>query len=293
MKIALIHELLTMKGGAERVLKILSEMFPDAPIYTLLYNEDILSDWFPPERVQGSSLQNIASRIPLPQRYNHHLYLPFFPTAVEAWDFSNFDIVLSLSSAFVHGIITNSAPKHLSYINSPARYLWDRTHEILTNAGKGILGPMRKPIASSLFHRLRVWDAEAADRADQLACSSQHVKRRVELYWGRDARVIYPPIEDFWFEGEKNNAESYYLIVSTLVPYKRIEIAIEACNALRIPLKIAGSGPDLSRLKKIAQKTAHPLEGSQVEFLGFQTENNLRDLYIHARATIFPGEEDF
>jgi hypothetical protein len=129
MKIALVHELLTMRGGAERVLKILADMFPDAPIYTLLYNEKKLGDWFSRERVRRSSISPILG-------YNHHLYLKKFPSAVEAWDFSEFDLVLSTSSAFVHGIITNSAPKHLCYVHSPARYLWDRTHDVQRDAGR-------------------------------------------------------------------------------------------------------------------------------------------------------------
>jgi len=281
MKIALVHELLTMRGGAERVFKVLADMFPDAPIYTLLYDEKKLGDWFPKDRVRPSEVQKRAVR------FNHHLYLAKFPGAVEAWDFSDFDLVISSSSAFVHGIITNGNPKHLSYINSPARYLWDRTHDVLDKAGGGLLGPLKRAYLERKFHRLRIWDAEAADRADKLLAASKTVQRRIELYWRRESEVVYPPIDDFWLTNRnlQSATRSYYLVVSTLARYKRIELAIAAANSLKIPLKIAGTGPDYKRLKNLA--------GPTVQFLGFVPETDLRPLYQNALATIFPGDEDF
>ncbi|MDO8648920.1 MAG: glycosyltransferase [Candidatus Peregrinibacteria bacterium] len=293
MKIALVHELLTMRGGAERVLRVLADLYPDAPIYTLLYDEKKLGDWFPRDRIRTSSLQSTAraldvllSTVHCPLGFNHHLYLSRFPKAVEEWDFSAFDVVLSSSSAFTHGIITNGHPKHLCYVHSPARYLWDRTHDILERAGRGIVGPLRRGHLSRSFHKLRTWDSEAADRPDALIAASKTVARRIELYWRRKSDVIYPPIDDVWFEGALTSQErTGYLVVSTLVPYKRIELAIEACNALRVPLKIAGEGPDRRRLEQLA--------GPTITFLGFQTEEELRTLYASAEATLFPGEEDF
>jgi len=311
MKVALVHELLTMRGGAERVLRILADLFPDAPIYTLLYDEQKLGDWFPKERVRTSTIQKTAERMnfPLstfhfPFAFNHHLYLRKFPSAVETWDFSEFDLVISSSSAFAHGIITNGKPKHLCYVHSPARYLWDRTHDVLERAGKGIFGPLKRWHLERTFHRLRIWDAESADRPDRLIAASGEVRRRIELYWRRESQVIYPPIDDSWFEETKQQtanspspyplrptplsraqSRGYALIVSTLVPYKRIDLAIMACNELKIPLKIAGEGPDRRRLERMA--------GPTVEFLGYQTEAQLKDLYAGAIATALPGEEDF
>ncbi|MBI3331775.1 glycosyltransferase [Candidatus Peregrinibacteria bacterium] len=295
MKIALVHELLTMRGGAEKVLRILAEMFPQAPIYTLLYDEKKLGDWFPRDRVRTSTVQKFAERSPLSaHRFNHHFYLSRFARAVEAWDFSEFDLVLSTSSAFVHGIITNGNPKHLCYVNSPARYLWDRTHDVLDRAGTGLLGPMRRAYLGHTFHKLRIWDSEAADRPDHLLAASKEVQRRVELYWRRDADVVYPPIDDFWFQSISSAGanrdrhlpqEKYFFIASTLVPYKKIDLAIRACNERGLPLKIAGEGPARAALENIA--------GSTVEFLGFTTQETLREFYTHATATIFPGEEDF
>jgi len=288
MKIALVHELLTMKGGAERVLRIVANMFPDAPIYTLLYDERKLGDWFPASRVIPAKLPFPVSLFPRPYKYNHHLCLSAFPKAVEQWDFSQFDIVLSFSSAFVHGIITNNEPKHLCYVHSPARYLWDRTHDVLEQAGKGPLGFVRRWYLERQFHKLRIWDAESAARPDALLAASHEVQRRIELYWRRGSEVIYPPIDDFWLQLETKSQKlekSYYLIVSSLVRYKRIELAIEACNRESIPLKIIGEGPDRARLEKLA--------GPTVEFLGFQSQEKVRENYANARATIFPGEEDF
>lgn len=306
MKIALVHELLTMRGGAERVMKILADMFPDAPIYTLLYDEKKLGDWFPRERVRTSHINPVFG-------FNHHLYLKKFPAAVEAWDFSEFDVVLSTSSAFVHGIITNSAPKHLCYVHSPARYLWDRTHDVIEQASHGLLGPLRKFYLQRTFHKLRVWDSEAADRPDKLLAASKAVQRRTELYWRRQSEIVYPPVDDFWFTtltpnpspegrgastplsplggkgpGDRRIAmkhPDYFLIVSSLVQYKRIDLAIDACNKLKLTLKIVGEGPDRARLEKLA--------GPTVEFYGWRQNDELKDIFTNAKATIFPGDEDF
>ncbi len=293
MKVALVHELLTMRGGAERVLRILANMFPEAPIYTLLYDEKKLGDWFPKKRIRTSHLQNSLTThysLLTTNSINHHLYLRHFPRAVESWDFSEFDLVISLSSAFAHGIITNSAPKHLSYIHSPARYLWDRTHDVVEQASKGILGPLKKWHLQRTFHKLRIWDSEAADRADVLLAASKTVQRRIEQYWRRDSDILYPPIDDHWFQERKLIKDQmqhpdYFLIVSSLVRYKRIDLAIEACNQLKVHLKVIGEGPDMARLKKIA--------GPTIEFYGWREKDELADLYANAKATLFPGDEDF
>ncbi len=292
MKIALVHELLTMKGGAERVLRVFAGMFPEAPIYTLLYDERKLGEWFPRERIRTSRLQPSILRASLPllgSPFNHHLYLSQFPQAVQAWDFREYDLVLSSSSAFVHGIITNGAPKHLCYVHSPARYLWDRTHEVLDRAGMGVLGPLKRAHLRRVFHRLRVWDAEAAARPDRLIAASKEVQRRIELYWRHESTVLEPPIDDRWLASTPAPVErehpAYFLIVSTLARYKRIDLAIVACNRCNAHLKIIGEGPDRKRLERMA--------GPTVEFYGYREGDELADLYGGAQATIVPGEEDF
>ncbi len=285
MKIALVHELLTMRGGAERVLKIAAELFPQAPIYTLLYNERKLGDWFPKQRVVTSSLQPWTALTT-----NHHYYLSRFPAAVEAWDFSAFDVVLSFSSAFAHGIITNGKPKHVCYVHSPARYLWDRTHDVQAAAGSGLLGQLKRWYLSRTFHNLRIWDTEAADRPDVLIAPSIEVQRRIQLYWRREADIVHPPIDDAWLKpytpstGAMQHPD-YFLVVSTLARYKRIDIAIQAANDCGARLTIVGEGPDMARLRSIA--------GPTVEFYGWRSNDELRDLYTKAKAVIFAGHEDF
>ncbi len=293
MRVALVHELLTMRGGAERVLRVLANMFPDAPIYTLLYDEKKLGDWFPRSRVRTSSIQPRSEFLGqlfsiFHAQFNHHLYLSRFPAAVEAWDFSDFDLVISSSSAFAHGIITNSAPLHLSYIQSPARYLWDRTHDVLERSSRGLLGPLKRAWLSRIFHRLRIWDTEAADRPDHLIAASKEVQRRIALYWRRESDIVYPPIDDFWLETRNQstrNPQPYYLLVSQLASYKRIDLAIHACNALKAKLIIAGEGP--------AKRSLAAIAGPTIEFVGYQRDDELRTLYANATATLFPGEEDF
>ncbi len=289
MKVALVHELLTRRGGAERVAKIVADMFPQAPIYTLLYDEKKMSDLFPKERVRlpNTKLSSVFSLLSSP--YNHHLYLSQFPAAVESWDFRGFDVVLSSSSAFVHGIITNSAPKHLCYVHSPARYLWDSTHEVLERAGKGLFGPFKRRYLERTCHPLRIWDAEVASRPNALLANSREVQRRIELYWRRESTVLYPPIDDFWFEREPHKVAmehpDYYVIVSTLSPYKRIDLAIEACNKRKVHLKIVGEGPARKALEKIAGPTIH--------FYGHRQNDELIDLIGNAKVLLFPTYDDF
>jgi glycosyltransferase involved in cell wall biosynthesis len=289
MKIALVHELLTMRGGAERVLRILAEMYPEAPIYTLLYNEKKLGDWFPKEKIRTPASPALHNLLPPNLKYNHHLYLKAFPKMIESLDFSEFDLVISTSSAFAHGIITNGNPKHLTYIHAPARYLWDRTHDVTEKASKGMLGPLKKKHLEHTFHKLRTWDSEAASRADKILAASKDVQRRIELYWRKESSVVYPPIDDFWFQksfgGAERETSKYFLIVSTLVSYKNIDLAIEGCNALNLPLKIVGEGPYKKQLERMA--------GPTIEFYGYREYNELGDLYADATAVIFPGQEDF
>ncbi len=286
MKIALVHELLTMRGGAERVLRVVADMFPEAPIYTLLYDERKLGQWFPRERIRFSTLQKYSFL-----SKDHHLYLPFFPGAVEQWDFSEFDLVISFSSAFAHGIIVKPPTKHLSYIHTPARYLWDQTFDVLdricpVGARHAVpLQRLKRWYLERIFHTLRQWDSKASERGDMLLAASKAVQRRIELYFRRESEVLYPPVDIDMFEINTGEREDYYVIASTLVPYKRIELAIEACNQLGRKLKIVGEGPHRKELERRARDT--------VEFFGYMPHEDLAALLRNARGFIFPGEEDF
>lgn len=231
MRVALVHDLLTRRGGAENVLKVLAEMFPSAPIYTLLYDERRLGSCFPRDRVRTSNVQRATCL-----STNHHLYFPWFPRAIESWNFSAFDLVISSSTAFAHGAMTRTHPgvKHLCYIHSPARYLWDQTHDVLERAGRGALGTLKHWYLSHVFHRLRMWDVEMSDMPDLLLANSRAVQRRIELYWRHESRVVYPPVDLKQFlnlkpldpargrpgtcEPENLRTRRQYLILSTLTP---------------------------------------------------------------------------
>jgi len=280
MRIALVHELLTMRGGAERMFKTVADMFPEAPIYTLLYDQKRLGDWFPRERICFSKLQKYAFL-----STNHHLYLKKFPHAVESWDFSEFDLVISFSSAFIHGIIVNPPTKHLSYIHTPARYLWDRTFDVQERASKGILGSLKQRHLERVFHRLRQWDTSASDRGDHLLAASKAVQRRIELYYRRESSVLYPSVDINAFPLSTGRREDFYVVVSTLVPYKRIELAIDACNQLKRRLIIIGDGPHRRELECMS--------GETISFLGYATESIVMDHLQKAMGFLFPGDEDF
>lgn len=289
MKVALVHELLTTQGGAENVLEIFADMFPDAPIYTLLYDERKMGTRFPPERVWTFRSGPIVDLLPPSLKYNHHLWLRRFPVHIEACDFFDYDLVISSSSAFAHGIITNGKPKHLCYVHSPARYLWDRTHDVLKNYTTGPLSPLKKWWFGRTAHRLRTWDAEVAHRPDALVAASNEVQKRIMKYWRRESTVIHPPIADRWLTSSHAprhmDKSDYLLVVSTLSRYKRIDLAIQASQHTGMHLKIVGEGPDKARLKSMA--------GENVEFCGYRHGNELGDLFSGAKAVLFPGLEDF
>lgn len=277
MNVALVHDFLLRLGGAERVLKSLSELYPEAPIYTLLYDEKKLGSTFPKERVRTSRLQKFPRFIP----GMHKLLFPFMPGAVEDFDFTGFDVVISSSSAYAHGIITNLETKHICYTHSPMRYAWDYTHHYLKDQKLGLIGEL---IASRLIHKVRQWDFLAADRVDIRIANSKTVQERIRKYYRQDSQVIYPPVQTERFQPHPKH-EGYFLIVSTLTPYKRIDLAIDLFNKIGKRLVIIGGGPDETRLKRLA--------GSHIDFLGFKSDEVVKEYLENCRAFIFPGEEDF
>lgn len=281
MKIAIVHELLTMKGGAEKVVRTLAAMYPEAEIFTLLYDERTLGEWFPRHRIRTSRLQPFAS---LTHIFNHHLYLPFFRNAVEAWDFTGYDVIVSSSSAFVHGLRVPPGTAHVCYVHTPARYLWDQTFPVQQR-----LPSLMRTVASHLFHRLRVWDAAVANRPTTLVAASTVVERRIQLYWGRRSTVVHPFADDHWYEAPPKNdptPSGPYIVVANLRVYKHIERAIDACINAKLPLIVVGDGPARAMLET-------RVHGNDIQFVGRVEGEALRTLYHSARALLIPGIEDF
>lgn len=277
MKIAFVHDFLLRLGGAERVLKVLMDMYPEAPVYTLLYDKKRVGSVFPESRVIPSSLQKFPRFIP----GMHKFLFPFMPSAIESFDFSNYDVVISSSSAYAHGIVTNLETTHISYYHTPMRYAWDYTHEYLKEQNLGAIGEV---MASRLLHKVRLWDFLASDRVDLSIANSKTVQGRIRKYYRKEAEIIHPPVNVEAYTVTPHH-EGYFLIVSTLTPYKRIDLAIELFNTLGKRLVIIGDGPDRPRLQRLA--------ADNVDFLGFKSDEVVREYMQNCRAFIFPGEEDF
>lgn len=276
MRVAIVHDYLTQFGGAERVLLALMDLFPNAPVFTLMHDEEQLGVKLDTRRLKTSFLQ----RMPLARRY--HRYFPLLmPLAVEQFDFGDYDIVFSSTHSFGKGIITGPDTLHISYCFTPTRYLWDDSHKYVREFSRNRFFQKMAPLALSY---IRLWDYYASQRVNTYITLSEYVQRRIEKYYGRDAYVITPPVDVKKFAVHPDN-DGYYLVVARLVPYKRVDLAIDACEQLGRPLKIVGSGPEMQELKKRA--------GKNTEFLGFVNEKKLAALYAGAKALLFPQEEDF
>jgi glycosyltransferase involved in cell wall biosynthesis len=274
MKLALAHDHLFQMGGAEQVLKEMGNLFPDAPIYSLIHKASNFPS-FAHQQIHTSFLQHAPGGISF-----FKWYLQTMPLAWEQFDFSSYDMVISSSSAFVKGIILRPGAVHISYCHSPTRYLWSDRREYVD--------AIRLPIPlkwylSAMLSRLRSWDQLAAQRVDHFIANSQHVASRIKRYYNRSSTVIYPPVDTSQFYARES--DDFYLLVSRLRPYKRVDVAIEAFNHLRIPLVIIGGGEEYAHLK---QKAKH-----NITFLG-EVSDHVRNEYLsRCKAFIHPQEEDF
>ncbi len=285
IKVALVHDFLVDYGGAERVLEVLSETFPEAPIYTLLYDKEKMGEKFKGKIIHTSFLQKFPKFL----RKRKKWMLPFMMVAPETFNLRDFDLVISSSGAWTKGIITRLNTTHISYVHSPIRFAWDENEEYLVQQGrKKIIGFF----ARFVLGYIRVWDKIAADRPDYLISNSQYTKRRIKKYYGIESEVIYPPIHISYnikhiAQNDVNEVlnNKYFLIVSRLSPYKKIDAAVEAFNKLELPLVIVGTGEQEKYLKSIA--------GNNIKFLGFQPDEKLPEIYENARAFVFPGVDDF
>ncbi|MBM3293449.1 MAG: glycosyltransferase family 4 protein [Candidatus Aminicenantes bacterium] len=278
VRIALVHDWLTGRRGGEKVLEVLAELFPRAPIFTLIR--------FPGSQVQELEARDIRTSflqgMPF-LRKRYRSYLPLYPLAVEQFDLQEFELVLSSSHCVAKGIIPGPEALHVSYIHSPVRYAWN---QYFAYFGPGRTGPIGRFLIPPLLHRLRVWDVTSAARVDHFLANSKAVARRIEKYYRRPAEVVHPPVDtDFFTPPESEPERRGFLIVSALVPYKRIDAAAAAFRGRRDELRVVGDGPEYKALRRAA--------GPNVAFLGAVDDGELRRLYREAAAFLQPGEEDF
>jgi glycosyltransferase involved in cell wall biosynthesis len=277
MKVALVHDYLNQMGGAERVVLALHEIFPDAPIYTSIYDPERVDAAFQKMDIRTSFMQ----KLPLVKKH-HQPFLPFYPFAMERLDLRGYDLVLSSSSAFGKGVITRPETMHICYCHTPMRWCWNYDEYVKREQ----LGRISRSVLPFLITGLRVWDQTSAMRVDHFIANSPAVAERIQKYYRRDAVVIPPPVEADRFTFDPTiQPEEYFLIVSRFMPYKRIDLAIAACNLLRLPLVIIGNGRDEKRLKSLA--------GPTIRFMGRLSDAEVMYYYAHCRAFILPGEEDF
>jgi glycosyltransferase involved in cell wall biosynthesis len=277
MKIALVHDYLVQYGGAERVLEAFQELYPYAPIYTLIHDQDSMHGHFTKSRIYTSFLQKFPFA-----KSRHRLFPPLMPLAIEGFDLSAYDVVLSDSSSFAKGVITRPETLHICYMHTPMRYAWDDCQKYTEDFG--LPGFVRK-LVPLFMSPIRLWDRVSAERVDHFISNSRFVANRIRKYYRKESTVIHPPVNVSQFYVSKEKPRDYFLMVGRLIAYKRHDIAIEAFNTLGLPLKIIGRGPELERLKKLA--------GPTIEFLGRVEESELPRYYAECRGFIFPQEEDF
>jgi glycosyltransferase involved in cell wall biosynthesis len=278
MRVALVHEWLTNLAGSERVLMVMHELYPDAPIYTSVFSPEEFPELAGAD-VRTSFLQKI------PGAKSKHQAFPLLRTvAFERFDLSGYDVVISSSHAEAKGVITRPETLHICYCYTPIRYYWSGYHHYLRNPVFGPLNSLVKFSMPYLTNYLRVWDRCAADRVDVFVAISQHVAQRIRKYYRRDAYVIYPPVNTNWLK-ISSTVEDYFLMVGRLIPYKRSDIVIKAFNQLGLPLKVVGTGPELAPLKELARPN--------IEFLGRIPDQELGEIYSRCLALVFPQEEDF
>jgi len=277
MRVALVHEFLVQYGGAERVLEALAEIWPDAPIYTLYYDRKRFGDRLAHRTIIESSLSGRWA--PPPAR--HQWFLASYAHEIEKFDFSGFDLVISDSSAFAKGILVNRPTRHISYIHTPTRYLWDETDQqtMLHRAPR-----LLRPFVKAQLAKLKVWDFEAAQRPDRLIANSKEVAGRITKYYHRNAdAIIYPPVITDHYQPITKH-EKYWVLLGRLEAYKAPELAVRAATELNLPLKVIGTGRLEQYLKSIA--------GPTVEFLGWQSDEQVAQILARSQGLIFPPKED-
>ena len=271
MRVALVHYWLLGQRGGEKVIEAFCRMFPAADIFTLFYEPESVSPLIRSRNVFVSSLN--------PFRRIHRSLLPLMPLAVESFDLRGYDLVISSESGPAKGVITSANTRHICYCHTPMRYLWELAPEYRSRAA----GPLARLMYAPCANYLRLWDYASAARVDRFVANSVNVKRRIWKTWRRRASVVYPPVplQSFQYGASRG----YYLIVSEMVSYKRLDVAVRAFAASGRKLKIVGGGPEYRALKRLA--------APNIEFCGRVPDSQLRDLYSGSAALVMPGEEDF
>lgn len=276
MKLALVHDWLNQLGGAEDVLEHWFRYFPHAPLYTSIYDRHKMPAHWQQQVIHTLWLDH------LPQIYSHHQrYLPLYPLGWGNLDLSHYDVVLSNKSGFCHGVKVGENTLHICYCLAPTRYVWQfESYAARENLGRGVRWGVE-----TLLPWMRRWDYRAAQKVHHFIAISTDIQARLKTFYDRDAVVIYPPVEvENRFQPSAQH-ENYFLSLGRLIPYKRVDLAVQACTRLNLPLKVGGTGRDIERLKTLA--------GETVEFLGYVPDEHLPELFAKCRAFIFPGMEDF
>ncbi|WP_432821215.1 glycosyltransferase [Trichloromonas sp.] len=274
MKVAIVHYWLVGMRGGEKVVEALCDLYPQADIFSLVVDFDAISDKLKAQTIVPSFVQ----RIPGARKYYQN-FLPIYPMALEQFDLSGYDLVLSSESGPAKGVLTRPETCHICYCHTPMRYLWDMYHDYRRDCGW-----LKRLAMVPLAHYLRQWDLASAARVDYFVANSRHVSQRIDKHYRRSSEVIHPPVDTGSFTVASEQGD-FYLMVGQLVKYKRPDLAVEAFSRLGKPLVIIGEGEELGRLKKLA--------GPSVQLLGRQPFSVIQDHYSRCRAFVFPGEEDF
>lgn len=275
MKLALVHDWLNQRGGAEDVLETLVALYPESPVYTSIYAPDVMPPAYSEWDIHTLWLDT------LPGVHSHHQpYLPLYPLGWNSLDLSEYDVILSNKSGFCHGVRSGDRTLHICYCLAPTRYVWSLESYI---AREGLGKPVEWALRP-LVNAMRRWDYAAAQRVDHFIAISTEIQQRIQTYYNRDSVIIYPPVDIGRFKPSAA-IDDYFLVVSRLIPYKRIDLAVQAATKLGVPLKVGGKGRDLDRLREMA--------GPTVEFLGYVPDEQLPELMARCKAFLFPGLEDF
>jgi len=274
--IAIVHDWMVSMRGGEKVLEVLCELFPEATLFTIVHRKEHLSEVIEKMKIKTSFIQNL----PL-SKTHYQYYLPIFPTAIEQFNLSEFDLVISSSHAAAKGVNVKTDVLHICYCHTPMRYIWDQYEQYFRKGSASFI--TRTAMRLSLNY-LRKWDVETAKRVNKFVANSRNVQERISRIYNRDSDVIHPPVDVDRFQLSVKD-EGYYLIVSALVPYKRIDLAIDTFNHFGERLIVIGSGSEEQKLKTRAKKN--------IEFLGWASDEDIQKYYSGCHALIFPGEEDF